>query len=102
MFKEDEGSEGHGLNFRVEVSNISQKIDSVSKISQTSVVESFGFTGNDISSVGSSLEVCGENERLTDHKRDKSHDGLLENCSLRGISAENIECGLEGRLSGNR
>jgi len=101
MFEENKSSEGKRLNFRVEVSNISQKVDSVSKIGKTSVVESLSFTSNNVSSVGSSLEICGKNEGFTNNKRDKSGDGLLENCSLRGVSAENIQCGLKGRLSGN-
>jgi hypothetical protein len=101
MFEENKSSEGKGLNFGVEVSNISQKVDSVSKISKTSVVESLSFTSNNVGSVGSSLEICGEDEGFTNNKRDKSSDGLLENCSLRSVSAENIESSLEGRLSGN-
>lgn len=102
MLEEDKSSEGSWLNILVVVSNVSQKIDNIVKISKTSGIESFSFTSNSGSSVGSSSIVGWEVERLTDNQGNQLHDGLLEDWSLRGVSSKNVNCGLEGRLSGNR
>jgi len=66
VFEEDEGSESEWLNIRVEVSNISQNIDGISKISESSVVESLSFTGNNVGSVCSSSNISGEIQGLSD------------------------------------
>jgi len=67
MLEEDKSSEGSWLNILVVVSNVSQKIDNIVKISKTSGIESFSFTSNSGSSVGSSSIVGWEVERLTDN-----------------------------------
>lgn len=66
VFEEDEGSKSDWLNIRVEVSNISQNIDSISKISESSVVERLSFTGNNVGSVCSSSKISGEVQWLSD------------------------------------
>lgn len=68
VFEEDEGRESSWLNISIEVSDVSQKVDCVSKISESSVVEGFSFTGNNVSSVGSTSNVCGEDEWFTDNE----------------------------------
>lgn len=67
VFEEDEGRESNWLNFSIEVSDISQKVHCISKISKSSVVEGFSFTSNHVGSVSSS-NVCGEDEWFTDNE----------------------------------
>lgn len=102
VLEEDKSSESSWLNILVVVTNVSQKIDNVVKISKTSGIEGFSFTSNNGSSVGSSSIVGWEVERLTDNQGNQLHDGLLKDWSLRGVSSKNVNCGLESRLSGNR
>lgn len=47
MLEEDKSSESSWLNILVVVTNVSQKIDNVVKISKTSGIEGFSFTSND-------------------------------------------------------
>jgi hypothetical protein len=101
MFEEDEGREGNWLNISIVVANISEHVDGIIEISESSSVEGFSFTSNHVGCVGSSSQIGGENERLSDNERDKMSNSFLENSSLRGVGHDNVEGSLKSGFTGN-
>jgi hypothetical protein len=102
MFEEDESRESNGLNISIVVANISEHVDSIIKIGESSVVEGLSFTSNHVGCVGSSSQICGENERFSNDEGDKMHNSLLENSSLRAVGHDDVEGSLKSGFTGNR
>lgn len=101
MLKENQSSESLRLDFVVKVSNVSQDGDSLSKIGESSGVESFSFTCNDGVNIASSTVVGGENQWFSDQERNQGNEGLLKDWGLRIVVVEHIKGCLEGRFTRN-
>jgi hypothetical protein len=101
MFEEDESSQGLRLNISVESTNVSEDRNGFSQISESSVIESLGFTSDDAVGIACTTVVGWENQGFSNQERDKGDKRLLENSSLRGVVVENVECCLKSGFTRN-